>query len=56
MHCVMKDSAYLGERDREVKTVGRQVVVCIVSDGRQKINSRTLSVIAAIGISGRHRD
>jgi chitin synthase len=25
------------------------VVVCIVSDGRQKINSRTLSVLTAIG-------
>jgi Chitin synthase len=28
---------------------GPQVVVCIVSDGRAKINSRTLSVIAAMG-------
>lgn len=25
------------------------MVVCIVSDGRQKINSRTLSVLAAMG-------
>ena len=26
------------------------MVVCIVSDGRMKINSRTLSVLAAMGI------
>ena len=26
------------------------VVVCIVSDGRAKINSRTLSVLAAMGV------
>jgi chitin synthase len=28
----------------------KQVVICIVSDSRQKINSRTLSVIATIGV------
>jgi chitin synthase len=52
MHGVMKNIAYLCKRDRS-KTWGKdgwkKVVVCIVSDGRQKINSRTLSVIAAIG-------
>jgi chitin synthase len=52
MHGVMKNIAYLCKRDRS-KTWGKEgwkkVVVCIVSDGRQKINSRTLSVIAAIG-------
>src|SRR6266702_7414866 len=51
MHGVMKNIAYLCKRDRS-KTWGkdgwRKVVVCIVSDGRQKINSRTLSSIAAI--------
>ena len=26
-----------------------QIVVCIIADGRKKINSRTLSVIASIG-------
>ncbi|KAI0298178.1 glycosyltransferase family 2 protein [Multifurca ochricompacta] len=52
MHGVMKNIAYLCKRDRS-KTWGKdgwkKVVVCIVSDGRQKINSRTLSVVAAIG-------
>ena len=52
MHGVMKNIAYLCKRDRS-KTWGKEgwkkVVVCIVSDGRQKINSRTLSVVAAIG-------
>ena len=40
-------------REIEVRLWGREgwkkVVVCIVSDGRGKINSRTLSVIAAMG-------
>ena len=48
----MKNIAHLCKRDRS-KTWGKEgwkkVVVCIVSDGRQKINSRTLSVIAAMG-------
>ncbi|KAJ8092782.1 Chitin synthase, class 8 [Marasmius tenuissimus] len=52
MHGVMKNIAHLCKRDRS-KTWGKEgwkkVVVCIVSDGRQKINSRTLSVIAAMG-------
>jgi chitin synthase len=52
MHGVMKNIAYLCKRDRS-RTWGKdgwqKVVVCIVSDGRQKINSRTLSVITAIG-------
>ncbi|KAH9011457.1 chitin synthase-domain-containing protein [Lactarius hengduanensis] len=50
MHGVMKNIAYLCKRDRR-KTWGKEgwtkVVVCIVSDGRQMINSRTLSAIAA---------
>ncbi|KAG8919708.1 Chitin synthase, class 1 [Tulasnella sp. 417] len=53
MHGVIKNVAHLCTRDRS-KTWGKdgwkKVVVCIVSDGRQKINSRTLSVIAAMGI------
>ena len=53
MHGVMKNVAHLCKRDRS-KTWGkdgwRKVVVCIVSDGRAKINSRTLSAIAAMGI------
>ncbi|TFK48851.1 glycosyltransferase family 2 protein [Heliocybe sulcata] len=52
MHGVVKNIAHLCKRDRS-KTWGKEgwkkVVVCIVSDGRQKINSRTLSVIAAMG-------
>ncbi|KAI0250489.1 glycosyltransferase family 2 protein [Lactifluus subvellereus] len=52
MHGVMKNITYLCKRDRS-KTWGKEgwkkVVVCIVSDGRQKINSRTLSVVAAMG-------
>ncbi|KAH9919163.1 glycosyltransferase family 2 protein [Epithele typhae] len=52
MHGVLKNVAHLCKRDRS-KTWGKEgwkkVVVCIVSDGRQKINSRTLSVIAAMG-------
>ncbi|EIW81631.1 glycosyltransferase family 2 protein [Coniophora puteana RWD-64-598 SS2] len=52
MHGVMKNIAHLCKRDRS-KTWGKdgwkKVVVCIVSDGRQKINSRTLSVIATMG-------
>ncbi|TFY80015.1 hypothetical protein EWM64_g4002 [Hericium alpestre] len=51
-HGVMKNIVHLCKRDRS-KTWGKEgwkkVVVCIVSDGRQKINSRTLSVIAAVG-------
>ncbi|KAF8585057.1 glycosyltransferase family 2 protein [Ramaria rubella] len=52
MHGVMKNIAHLCTRDRS-KTWGKEgwkkVVVCIVSDGRMKINSRTLSVIATMG-------
>ncbi|TFK68451.1 glycosyltransferase family 2 protein [Pluteus cervinus] len=52
MHGVIKNVAHLCNRPRS-KTWGKEgwqkVVVCIVSDGRQKINSRTLSVIAAMG-------
>lgn len=52
MDGVIKNVAHLCSRDRS-KTWGKdgwtKVVVCIVSDGRAKINSRTLSVIAAMG-------
>ncbi|VDB96624.1 unnamed protein product [Peniophora sp. CBMAI 1063] len=52
MHGVMKNIQHLCTRDRS-KTWGKdgwkKVVVCIVSDGRSKINSRTLSVVATIG-------
>jgi chitin synthase len=52
MHGVIKNVAHLCKRDRS-KTWGKdgwkKVVVCIVSDGRAKINSRTLSVVATMG-------
>ena len=52
MHGVLKNIAHLCTRTRS-KTWGKdgwkKVVVCIVSDGRAKINARTLSVIATIG-------
>jgi chitin synthase len=51
MHGVIKNIAHLCKRDKG-KTRGKEgwkkVVVCIVSDGRLKINSRTLSVVAAM--------
>ncbi|KAI9248781.1 chitin synthase 1 [Phascolomyces articulosus] len=53
MHGVMKNIAHLCGRDRS-KTWGHQgwkkVTVCIVSDGRQKINQRTLSLLATLGV------
>jgi len=52
MHGVIKNVAHLCKRERS-KTWGKEgwkKVVCIVSDGRGKINSRTLSVIAAMGV------
>jgi chitin synthase len=53
MHGVMKNIAHLCTRERS-KTWGKEgwkkVVVCVVSDGRSKINARTLSVIAAMGV------
>lgn len=52
MHGVIKNIVHLCKRDRS-KTWGKdgwkKVVVCIVSDGRSKINSRTLSIIATMG-------
>ncbi|KAF8669686.1 Chitin synthase [Rhizoctonia solani] len=36
--------------DSFLRALPWQVVVCIVSDGRMKINSRTLSTIAAMGV------
>ncbi|KAI6125833.1 glycosyltransferase family 2 protein [Pisolithus croceorrhizus] len=52
MHGVMTNIAHLCKRDRSKtwrKDGWKKVVVCIVSDGRHMINSRTLSVIATIG-------
>ena len=53
LHGVMKNIQHLCSRERS-KTWGaegwKKVVVCVVSDGRAKINSRTLSVLAALGV------
>lgn len=53
MHHVMQNIAHLCSRNNS-KTWGKdswkKVVVCIVSDGRHKINSRTLAVLAAMGV------
>lgn len=53
MHGVMKNIAHLCRRERS-RVWGRdspkKVVVCIVSDGRGKINPRTLSVITMMGV------
>ncbi|KAF8334650.1 glycosyltransferase family 2 protein [Cantharellus anzutake] len=52
MHGVMKNIQHLTTRTRS-RIWGaegwKKVVVCIVSDGRSKINSRTLSAIASLG-------
>ncbi|CAO3670727.1 unnamed protein product [Rhizopus stolonifer] len=53
MHGVMKNIAHLCTRDRS-RTWGpngwEKVVVCIVSDGRNKINDRTLNVLSLLGV------
>ncbi|KAF9185420.1 Chitin synthase, class 1 [Haplosporangium sp. Z 11] len=53
MHGVMKNIRHLTTRDRS-RTWGaeawKKVVVCIVSDGRSKINPQTLNVLATMGV------
>ncbi|KAI8876578.1 glycosyltransferase family 2 protein [Backusella circina FSU 941] len=53
MHGVMKNIAHLCTRDRS-RTWGadgwEKVTVCIVSDGRNKINERTLALLALLGV------
>lgn len=57
MHGVMKNIAHLCSRDRS-KTWGpssggpgwQKVTVCIMSDGRNKVNPRTLSVLSLMGV------
>ncbi|KAI8347942.1 glycosyltransferase family 2 protein [Mortierella sp. GBAus27b] len=53
MHGVMKNIRHLTTRDRS-RTWGpdswKKVVVCIVSDGRTKINAQTLNVLASLGV------
>ncbi|KAI7870953.1 chitin synthase 1 [Spinellus fusiger] len=53
MHGVMKNIAHLCSKTRNKMWNAegwKKVVVCIVSDGRTKINPRTLSVLAALGV------
>ncbi|KAF7302587.1 Chitin synthase [Mycena chlorophos] len=53
MNAVIKNVAHLVSRDRS-KTWGpegwKKVVVCIVSDGRNKVNKRTLQVLNLMGV------
>lgn len=53
MNAVIKNIAHLCTRDRS-KTWGpegwKKVVVCIVSDGRNKVNKRTLQVLNLMGV------
>lgn len=53
MHAVMKNIAHFCSRSRS-RTWGesgwQKIVVCIISDGREKINHRTLDALAAMGI------
>ncbi|BFZ65301.1 Chitin synthase, class 2 [Saitoella coloradoensis] len=53
MHGVMKNIRHLCSRDRSRvwgKDGWKKVVVCIVSDGRTKINPRTLALLASLGV------
>ncbi|KAI0068051.1 glycosyltransferase family 2 protein [Artomyces pyxidatus] len=53
MNSVIKNIAHLCGRNRS-KTWGpegwKKVVVCVVSDGRNKVNKRTLQVLALMGV------
>lgn len=53
MHAVMKNIAHFCSRSRS-RTWGesgwQKIVVCIISDGREKINHRTLDALAAMGV------
>ncbi|RDW69515.1 putative chitin synthase A [Coleophoma cylindrospora] len=53
MHAVMKNISHFCSRSKS-RTWGehgwQKIVVCVVSDGRQKINPRTLDALAAMGV------
>ena len=53
MQALMKNVAYLCSRNRS-STWGqdgwKKVVICIVSDGRAKVNSRVLDVLGIMGV------
>jgi chitin synthase len=53
MHAVMKNIAHFCSRNKS-RTWGemgwQKIVVCVVSDGREKIHPRTLDALAAMGV------
>ncbi|PHH63738.1 hypothetical protein CDD81_5503 [Ophiocordyceps australis] len=53
MHAVMKNISHFCSRSRS-RTWGesgwQKIVVCIISDGREKIHARTLDALAAMGV------
>ncbi|KAB5576566.1 class 2 chitin synthase [Coniochaeta sp. 2T2.1] len=53
MHAVMKNISHFCSRNKS-RTWGEQgwqkIVVCVVSDGREKIHPRTLDALAAMGV------
>ncbi|KAF5000189.1 hypothetical protein FGRMN_2003 [Fusarium graminum] len=53
MHAVMKNISHFCSRTRSRtwgETGWQKIVVCIVSDGREKIHPRTLDALAAMGV------
>lgn len=53
MHAVMKNVSHFCSRNKS-RTWGengwQKIVVCVISDGREKINPRTLDALAAMGV------
>ncbi|KAI6713510.1 chitin synthase 2 [Diplocarpon mali] len=53
MHAVMKNVSHFCSRSKS-RTWGEQgwqkIVVCVIADGRQKVNPRTLDALAAMGV------
>lgn len=53
MHAVMKNVAHFCSRSKS-RTWGengwQKIVVCVIADGRQKVNPRTLDALAAMGV------
>lgn len=53
MHAVMKNISHFCSRSRSRtwgETGWQKIVVCIISDGREKIHPRTLDALAAMGV------
>ncbi|KUI68828.1 Chitin synthase 2 [Cytospora mali] len=53
MHAVMKNVSHFCSRNKS-RTWGengwQKIVICVISDGREKINPRTLDALAAMGV------